>query len=74
MSLHDPFLLAQDLVAVISGADELPLWDDRRQRLVEAGSMDCCAEGDFLALMPSVDAPAPSWSDDRTWLRRILGF
>lgn len=74
MSLHDPFLLAQDLVAVISGADELPPWDDRRHRLLEAGSMDCCPEVDFLALMPSVDAHAPSWCDDRTWLRRILGF
>lgn len=76
MSLYDPVLLAQDIVAALSGThiDDLPLVGDRHHRLFEAGSMDCCAEGDFLALMPSVDAPAPQWSDDRTWFRRILGF
>jgi hypothetical protein len=76
MSLYDPAHFAQDFVAAFSGiqTDEAPPLGDLRHRLLEAGSMDCCAEGDFLALMPSVDAPAPPWSDDRTWLRRILGF
>jgi hypothetical protein len=76
MSFYDPVILAQDFVAAISGiqADDPSSLDDRRCRLLEAGSMNCCVEGDFLALMPSVDAPAPLWSDDRTWLRRILGF
>jgi hypothetical protein len=76
MSLYDPVLFAQDFVAALSGiqTDDTPPLGDLRHRLLEAGSMDCCAEGDFLALMPSVDAPAPPWSDDRTWLRRILGF
>jgi hypothetical protein len=74
MSLYDPVLLAQDFAAVISGTDDLPPLGDLRDRLLEAGIMDCCAEGDFLALMPSVNAPAQSWSDDRTWLRRILGL
>lgn len=74
MSLHDPLLVAQDMFAVIYGPDLQPAPEDRRNRLLEAGSMGCCAEGDLLALMPSVDAPAPPWRDDRTWLRRILGF
>ncbi|MDZ4089467.1 MAG: hypothetical protein U1E69_21980 [Tabrizicola sp.] len=76
MSLHDPVILAQDFAAAMCGpqTDDLPPLGDLRHRLLEAGSLDCCAEGDFLALMPSVHAPAPPWSDDRTWLRRILGF
>ena len=74
MSLHDSLFLAQDIVAAISGADDVPPVGDRRNRLLEAGSINCCTEGDFLALMPSVDTPAPAWRDDRTWFRRILGF
>lgn len=76
MSLHDPVLIAQDIVDALWGGevDCLPPIGDRRDRLLEAGNTDCCASGDFLTLMPSVDAPAPLWGDDRTWLRRILGF
>ena len=74
MSLYHPFLLAEDFAAVITGSDVLPPLGDLRDRLLEAGIMDCCAEGDFLALMPSVNAPVLPWSDDRTWLLRILGF
>lgn len=74
MSLHDSFLIAQDFAKIISETDSLPPLGDLRDRLLEAGIMDCCAEGDFLALMSSIDASDASWSDDRTWLRRILGF
>jgi len=76
MSLHDPIFIAQDIIAALweSEVDCLPPIGDRRDRLLEAGNMDCCASGDFLALMPSVDDPPPAWSDDRMWLRRILGF
>jgi hypothetical protein len=76
MSLYDPVLLAQDFVAAVLSAESNspPFVGDRRHRLLEAGSMDCCVEGDFLALMPSVDTPSANWSDDRTWFRRILGF
>lgn len=76
MSLYDPVLLAQDFFAAVLPAESHspPFVGDRHHRLLEAGSMDCCPEGDFLALMPSVDAPSSKWSDDRTWFRRILGF
>lgn len=74
MSLQDRFFFTHD-IAAIGGTeqDHLPLVDDRRDRLLEAGCLHGCAEGDFLALMPSVDA-RPGWTDDQTWLRRILGF
>ena len=76
MSLYDPILIVHEGISAgsVSQVDGPPPLGDLRHRLLEAGSMDCCAEGDFLALMSSVDAPAPPWSDDRTWLRRILGF
>ena len=76
MSLQDPIFIAQDIVAALSGGhiDPLPPVGDRLDRLLEAGNTDCCSGGDLLGLMPSVDTPALSWSDDRTWLRRILGF
>lgn len=75
MSLHQPSSLLHDFATVIGDLppDAQPL-GDRHQRLFEAGSLGCCAEGDLLALMPSADIAAPSWGDDRTWLRRILGF
>jgi hypothetical protein len=74
MSHHNPVLKAHDFDFLISAADGLPNIGDRHQRLLEAGTMNCCAEGDFLALMSSVGAPAQVWRDGRTWLRRILGF
>jgi hypothetical protein len=76
MSVQDPAFIAQDIVAAVWGSevDCLPPIGDLRDRLLEAGNMDCCAGSDFLALMPSVDAPDPLWGDDRTWLRRVLGF
>lgn len=76
MSMQDPVFIAQNIVAALweSEVDCMSPIGDRRDRLLEAGNTDCCASGDFLALMPSVDAPSPSWGDDRTWLRRILGF
>ena len=53
---------------------------DLHDRLIEAGMTGCCAEGDFLALMPSlrrdftprVDDFAP-WVDGEGWFRRMLG-
>jgi len=76
MSIYVPVHLVQDFVAAVLPAESNspPFVGERLHRLLEAGSMDCCAEGDLLALMPSVDTPAPIWSDDRTWFRRILGF
>ncbi len=48
--------------------------DDRRQRLIEAGAMNCCPDGDFLSLMPSVDHDDGPVVEGATWLRRVLGF
>ena len=47
---------------------------DRHQRLWEAASHGCCAEGDLLALMPSVEGRDLPWIDGRAWITRILGF
>lgn len=76
MSLQDPVFIAQGIVAALSQHqdDHLPLVGDRLDQLLEAGTTLCCSEGDLLALMPSVEVSASLWSDDRTWLRRILGF
>lgn len=76
MSLHDPVIIAQEIGVLLSTvpADAAPPLGDRLHRLLEAGRPDCCTEGDLLALMPSVDDPDRAWSDDRTWLRRVLGF
>lgn len=76
MSLQDPVFIAQGIVAALSQQqdDHLPPVGDRLDQLLEAGTTLCCFDGDFLSLMPSVEVPAPLWADDRTWLRRILGF
>ncbi len=76
MSLPYPIFMVQDIIVALSGSqvDHLPPVGDRLDRLIEAGKADCCSGGDFVALMPSVDVAAPPWSDDRTWVRRILGF
>lgn len=76
MSLPYPIFMVQDVIVALSGrqVDHLPPVGDRLDRLLEAGNTECCAGGDFVALMPSVDVPARPWSDDRTWVRRILGF
>jgi hypothetical protein len=73
---YDPVHLAQYAVAAVCDIETVgtPPLGDLCDRLLEAGGTDCCAEGDFLALMPSVYAPAPAWSEDRSWLQRILGF
>jgi hypothetical protein len=77
MSLFYPFALSQDLTSVLAQ----PLAnippdpaDDRRQRLIEAGVLDCCPDGDFLTLMPSVDLAESPAGESATWLRRVLGF
>lgn len=74
MSLFDPTIVARDMVSVLvePQPDDPP--GDRHQRLIEAGMLNCCPDGDFLSLMPSVDRPDPPWSDGKTWLRRVLGF
>lgn len=47
---------------------------DMHQRLLEAGAVGVCPEGDLLALMPSVQAGDVPWVDGTSWLRRMLGF
>lgn len=71
MTLHRPCLPAP--------ADDLPdterdRADDRRSRLIEAGILGGCCEGDLLALMPSIERDLPAPDARRTWLRRVLGF
>lgn len=46
---------------------------DLRDRLLEAGALGCCAEGDLLALMPSVLGERHPWADGPSWLERLLG-
>lgn len=47
--------------------------EDLHSRLLEAGATGCCAEGDLLALMPSVNRAADAWVDGESWLHRLLG-
>lgn len=77
MSLFDPFIVAQDLSLILSepAADsEPPTPDDRLHLLLEAGMLNCCPDGDFLSLMPSVERAKPWSGEGATWLRRVLGF
>lgn len=78
MSLHQPFFVFHGLAATVAEPPETPpntpFLGDRHQRLFEAETLGCCAEGDLLALMPSADLPPLPWRDETTWLRRILGF
>lgn len=67
---HDRF---EPIWQVMSEDDGLPI-GDRHQRLLEAGMSGCCAEGDLLALMPSVDRPVEQWTDGKAWIARLLGF
>lgn len=77
MSLFDPTIVAENFAAALHQdppEEDPPPLSDRHQRLLEAGVFGCCAEGDLLALMPSVDRPDLPWLDGRAWLVRILGF
>lgn len=68
MTLHTPFLPAP------MPDPEAEAADDRHSRLIEAGILGGCCEGDLLALMPSVDRDVQALRDTPTWLRRVLGF
>jgi hypothetical protein len=77
MSLFDPFIVAEDLAAILvepAPDSEEGSLGDRHQRLIEAGMLNCCPDGDFVSLMPSVERADLPWSDGKAWLRRVLGF
>jgi hypothetical protein len=71
MTLHTAFFPAP---ADPAPGAECAHADDRRSRLIEAGILGGCCEGDLLALMPSIERDLQGLGDSPTWLRRMLGF
>lgn len=69
MNAHSYFRSAAPDVAA---CDPAPLCD-LHDRLLEAGLTGCCAEGDFVAIMPSLHREPAPWVDGEGWFRRMLG-
>lgn len=71
MTLHRPFPPDPARLYPDPWADAA---DDRLSRLIEAGLLGGCCEGDLLALMPSLDRAPRGGQDGPGWLRRVLGI